>query len=141
MVTRLLFIFCLALLSGPVLADPLVSKDPQCATLVNTADVRIYGTVRSDYYTDEAGVKRRHEVQFRLEPKGDQQICSTGPFYAGYTVALSLRTLMPVFQCKTRLAGKIYLHADKQPDESTKLYADCVGPSDFVSEKFQVVPR
>lgn len=141
MTSRFLLILALPLFSGPVLAGPLLSKDPQCGTLVNTSDVRVYGTIRSDFYADESGVKKRHEVQFRLEPEGDQQICSTGPFYEGYTVSLSLRTLMPVFECKTRLAGKIYLHAEKQPDESTKLYADCIGQNTVTDGTFQVVPQ
>lgn len=103
----------------------LISPRPYCATIKNTAEFMLYVMIRSDYGTNRSGKKQRHESSFRLEPGKDTQVCSTGPFYPGYKVELVIKSLLPVFNCKTRLVGTIPLKVDERPDGTHKIYAVC----------------
>jgi hypothetical protein len=104
----------------------LTSPTPHCGIIKNDSDRSMTGSIRTDYYTKDDGSKGHHEATFRLKPGEDQQFCSTGPFYPGYKVGLILRTLAPVFDCKTRLAGTILLKSEKRADGTIKIYAICV---------------
>lgn len=97
----------------------------ECATLRNMSDQSIMGVIRTAPFKVRGGAIKRHEGTFRLEPDETAQVCSTGPFYDGYRVELVLRTIMPLFTCKTRLSGEIMLRKTERNDGITKLYADC----------------
>ena len=102
-----------------------VTPFQECATLRNMSDQSIMGVVRTAPFKTTTGDPKRHEATFRLEADETAQICSTGPFYEGYKVELMIRTIIPLFTCKTRLSGDIMLRKKQNDDGTTKLYADC----------------
>ena|SRR5688572_12398879 len=116
MISALITTFLLGLLSLPALAQdaaPLalpgsadgkgVSPTQICGALVNQTEYRIYGTIATDVAGQKDGFDVRHNDTLRLE-KGERiEFCSTGPFYEGQRLALTLKTLFPVFECKTKI--------------------------------------
>lgn len=109
-----------------VQAMDLISPTPHCAIIENTTEFTIFGSIRSEYGTTSSGEKRRHEANFRLAPDKKQEVCVTGPFFPGYQVELSLKTLIPIFSCKTRLKGTIEIRSEKRDDDSNRIYALCL---------------
>ena len=115
--------------TSPAQALDLITPTPQCATIKNDSDGTMIGSVRTEYGTARDGSKQRHEKNFRLPPGESTEACSTGPFYKGYQVELILKTLIPMFNCKTRLAGTIYLRAERDPKtDKRRIYAVCIPP-------------
>ncbi|MCB1558575.1 MAG: hypothetical protein KDJ50_06600 [Alphaproteobacteria bacterium] len=102
-----------------------VTPFDECANLRNMSNQTIMGVVRTAPFKSTVGEVERHEGSFRLEPDEIATICSQGPFYDGYRVELIIRTIIPLFTCKTRLSGDIYLRKTETEDGITKLYADC----------------
>ncbi len=119
-------IFMLLLMSFPNLAEAAeVTPFDECANLRNMTDQTIMGVVRTAPFKSTTGNVQRHEGSFRLEPDEIATICSKGPFYDGYRVELVIRTIIPLFTCKTRLSGEIYLRKTENNEGITKLYAEC----------------
>lgn len=124
---RALLILCLLAFALPAQAEDIITPTAQCARIKNESEFTMTGSVRTAYGTAKDGTKARHESNFRLPPGESTDACSTGPFYPGYQVELMLKTLIPVFTCKTRLAGTISLrseHNDKT--DSNRIYAVCI---------------
>ncbi len=96
----------------PVLAQDVVSE-PICFLVVNEAPYKVYGSFNTDFYTKPDGMRARHRSNFRLEEAGAMheegypidkaEFCSYGPFYPGRKLELTLRTLVPIFDCQTRI--------------------------------------
>lgn len=118
-----------------------ITAQPICFTVRNTADHKIYGEFRTDYVTDDDGQKIHHSGSFRLEAAGTthpekdypldrSEFCSSGPFFPGRQLELVLRTMFPVFSCKTNIeSGEIVIHSKKQKKdgvEITKMWATCL---------------
>ena len=122
---RLILILLLVLIAAPAQAE-LITPTPQCAKITNDSKFTMNGTLRTDYATARDGSKKRHESNFRLAPGESKDACSTGPFYPGYQVELSLKTMFPVFTCKTRLEGTISLRTEvNKKTGGNKIYALC----------------
>ncbi|MDY0029531.1 MAG: hypothetical protein RBR86_06275 [Pseudobdellovibrionaceae bacterium] len=123
------YLFALLLLSSmlPINTAAAAEVTPfeECANLRNMTNQTIMGVVRTAPFKKTTGEPQRHEGAFRLEPDETATICSKGPFYDGYRVELVIRTIIPLFTCKTRLSGDIYLRKTESRDGITKLYADC----------------
>lgn len=66
----------------------------------------------------------KHRENFRLEAGERKQICAAGPFYEGQRLELTIRTIMPLFSCKTRIDREIFLDAKKERGFN-KLSATC----------------
>ncbi len=126
---KALLLACLVLVlaSGATAAkaDPLYSDEPHCGKIINTTDYTVFGSITTDYYIDEDGDQARYKANFRLSGKEEWPVCSTGPFYAGYMVELDIRTLVPVFNCRTRVTGDILIKST-QEGGSTKTFAECL---------------
>ncbi|MCK6417997.1 MAG: hypothetical protein L6Q57_03545 [Alphaproteobacteria bacterium] len=117
-------------------AGPDISSDPVCFSVRNTAAYKVYGTFGTDYYTTPDGTKARHRANFRLDPAGSTDpekgtptdradFCSYGPFFKGKTLELTLRTLVPIFSCQTRIdQGEIIIKGERT-DDGTKTWAEC----------------
>jgi hypothetical protein len=102
-----------------------VTPFKECGTLVNSAGQLVMGVVKTESFMFQKQIIR-HEKNFSLEDGETVEVCSTGPFFPGYKVELTIRTIMPLFTCQTRLSGNIYLRK-KWDDENDVfvLYADC----------------
>ncbi|HRC26453.1 MAG TPA: hypothetical protein PKX87_03375 [Alphaproteobacteria bacterium] len=99
---------------------------PVCVTIRNTAPWTALGTLASNSFTAPNGVSAHHRVNFRLKTGEKTQICSKGPFYPGRKHELTLRTLVPIFSCMTKMdAGEIVIKGAHKPEGGTKTWAEC----------------
>ena len=105
-----------------------VLKDPVCFKIGSDAPYTVYGTVVTNYYMDSRGIKARHRSNFHLKQNEETEFCTYGPFYEGQTLDLVLRTLIPVFTCRTKIDEKIMIHGALNADGTTKSWADCREP-------------
>lgn len=111
--------------------------EPICFIVRNEAPYRVYGQFSTEYYTAPDGTKARHTGTFRLEKGGSKhpeegyftdrsEFCSSGPFYPGRQLELTLRTLIPIFSCKTNIElGEIVIKGKRNQDGTTKTWAIC----------------
>lgn len=105
--------------------DGEITTSPICAMLTNRSNQTIMGTLMTMPQTLASGDSVRHQENFRLEAGGKKQFCTTGPFFEGQRIELVIRTLMPLFTCKTKIDRDIYLDATPQDDGFIKLTATC----------------
>lgn len=106
--------------------DGEVVTDPVCFNIVNRAPFTVFGTLVSNVYTAEDGSKAKHRSNFRLEEGQTAPFCTYGPFYAGRKLELVLRTLIPVFSCKTGLYKDIEISGRRKPEGGTEVWAACL---------------
>jgi hypothetical protein len=103
-----------------------VLSEPACFAVRNTAPYMVTGTISTDYYERPDGIRARHRSNFRLEPQMSEEFCASGPFYPGWKLELTLRTLVPVFSCKTQIdQGEITIKGEIKPDGTTNSSATC----------------
>jgi hypothetical protein len=115
-----------------------ILNEPICFTVRNTAPHKVYGNFVTDYYTAEDGTQARHRSNFRLDEAGAKdpekgfpldaaEFCSYGPFFPERKLELVIRTLIPVFSCKTSVEkGEILIKSERLPDDSgNKIWAEC----------------
>ena len=116
-----------------------IVQDPICFALRNEADFRVYGKFSTDRYTRTDGVTTRHRSNFRLEKAGTKdeetgaykdrsEYCTYGPFLPNRQLILTIRTLVPVFECKTRVDTRqeIVIKAERKADDSgVNTWAEC----------------
>jgi len=116
-----------------------ILNEPICFIVRNTAPHKVYGNFVTDYYTAEDGTQARHRSNFRLDEAGAKdpekgypldvaEFCSYGPFFPERKLELILRTLIPVFSCKTSVEkGEILIKSERLPDDSgNKIWAECL---------------
>ncbi len=101
------------------------------------APYKVYGSFGTDYYMTPDGTKARHRSNFRLDEPGSThpdegyptdraEFCSYGPFYPERMLSLTLRTLVPIFSCKTRVdQGEIVIKGYRKPEGGTETWAEC----------------
>lgn len=82
--------------------------------------------IRTDYFLREDGARDYHETILRLAAGKDREICAKGPFYPDYEVDLVLKSLFPLFDCRTKLQGEIPLRERELPDGDREFYAVCI---------------
>lgn len=114
-----------------------IVQEPLCFKVRNEAPYKIYGNFGTDYYVAEDGTRARHRSNFRLEEAGAKdpqtgeaadaaEFCSYGPFYPDRKLELVLRTLVPIFSCKTKIdQGEIVVKGYRKPEGGTNTYAEC----------------
>jgi len=113
-----------------------ISAEPICFTVRNEAPYKSYGSFRTEFFTREDGIRARHTSNFRLEESGavDEkgrpadaaEFCSYGPFLSGRKLELTLRTLVPIFSCKTKIdQGEIVIKGFRKPKGGTETWAEC----------------
>ncbi len=134
---HLLFI----LLALCIFPDPALSQEvtptPICFSIRNEAPYKVYGQVATDYYTTPDGVRARHTATFRFEKAGTtnpktgnyqdrREFCSSGPFYPNKQLEITLRTLIPIFSCKTSIEmGELVIKGREKEDGTTKTWITC----------------
>lgn len=94
------------------------SDTPICSTLINKTGFTIYGSVETNKVTQPNGETAYYKSNLRLGADETTQICSSGPFFEGQRVTLSLRSLFPVFECKTALGKPITLNAKRNKTDT-----------------------
>jgi hypothetical protein len=107
-------------------ADGEIVTDAICFNVINNAPYTVFGTFITNTYTAEDGTRARHRSNFRLETAHQSQFCTYGPFYEGRKLELVLRTLIPVFTCKTAITGDIVIQGRRKPEGGTDTWAVCL---------------
>jgi hypothetical protein len=116
-----------------------IVAEPLCFVLANEAPYKVYGNFNTDFYTKPDGSQARHRSNFRLDeagatdpekgyPTDRAEFCSYGPFYPDRMLHLTLRTLVPIFDCKTKIdQGPIVIKGERSDDPNvpTKTWAEC----------------
>ena len=113
-----------------------VTGSPQCFNVRNMTEGEVLGVILTDSFTRDDGVTTRHRSTFRLMALGEREresghfidraeFCTTGPFYPGGKIGLELKTLFPVFSCKTRIDQGDILIRSSRIDGAYKLWAEC----------------
>ena len=98
---------------------------PTCFNVINQAPYTVTGTVMTETFTDDKGRTSRHRVNFRLEPAQTTNICAAGPFFAERRLELTIRTLIPVFSCKTKIDQDIVIQGRRKPEGGTETFVNC----------------
>lgn len=136
-----LFALILSALAVPAFAQNEnldIVKEPICFAVRNQAPYKVYGNFATDNYITAEGIKARHRSNFRLDEPGTKdekgnptdaaEFCSYGPFLPNRMLELTLRTLVPIFSCKTKIdQGEIIIkgHRKEGPDGGTETWAEC----------------
>lgn len=123
-------LFCLAAAPSAQAQDDFVMGEvtpaPICFNVVNMAPYTVYGSVMTNLYVAEGGTKAHHRSNFRLAEKEQAEFCTSGPFYDGRMVDFTLRTLVPIFSCRTAITGDIVIKGGRKPDGGTDTWAECL---------------
>ena len=134
---RVLLFLMLFCCYAPELQAQEITPEPICFMVKNTAEYKVYGSFITDYYTTEQGTRARHTSNFRLEAAGTvheekgypldrAEFCSYGPFFPNRQLELVIRTLVPIFSCKTSIEmGEIVIKGQRKPEGGTKTWAEC----------------
>lgn len=99
-----------------------VTRQPICSKLTNRSTVTIQGTITLAAQKLANGETHQFSENFKLSPNETQDVCASGPFYAGRRIDLTIRTLIPLFSCKTALGQEIFLDM-KEVDGGLKQYS------------------
>jgi len=102
-----------------------VSAEPECFNIVNKAPYTVFGSVNSNFFIRGDGVKTRHKSNFRLESESYVRFCTSGPFYDGHRMELVLRTIVPIFECKTTVLEDIIIDGYRKEEGGTETKASC----------------
>lgn len=108
----------------PSVFGPLSDK-PICFKIHNKAPYGVAGTLETASIMRADGIKTKHRSNFRLDKGERVEFCTTGPFYDGTRLNLVLRTLIPIFECKTAIDRDIYIYGRRLDEGGTKTWAQC----------------
>lgn len=127
----IIFLLCLAMGSAFSVAQGdfvmgEILEEAQCFNVVNKAPYRVHGRIMTDAYIRPDGIKAHHRSNFRLSEGERVEFCTSGPFFDGRTVDFTLRTLVPIFYCRTAITGDIVIYGRKKRDGGTETYAECL---------------
>ena len=110
----------------PMTSEGEVLSSPQCFRVVNQAPYTITGSLYTNYYVNKNRQRARHTSNFRLEKGKSQPFCTYGPFYEGQKLDFVLRTMVPIFSCRTKVNGDIYVMGKELEGGGTKSWAACL---------------
>lgn len=102
-----------------------VTKQPLCFELENKAGFRIYTSVESSQVANDTDSASYHRTNIYMKDKEVRQICSRGPFFPGYSLKVSVRTVFPVFQCYFPAQGRMTITAARDADNEMIYSANC----------------
>ncbi len=103
-----------------------ITNEPQCFNIINKAPYTVVGTFKTDIYITQDGIKARHNSNFRLTVEEQAEFCAYGPFYEGRKLELTLRTIVPIFSCKTAITEDILIYGRRKSGGGTETWATCL---------------
>ena len=111
--------------------EPYLVKEQICFKLRNTAPYGVIGDVATARMPrPEDGQEVTHTANFRLKEGEEIPMCTTGPFFPGQKLRITLRTLVPIFECKTTIIpnGTILIRGQRGESEyeGTKTWIECL---------------
>jgi len=102
-----------------------IIQTPICTYMTNRSEQTIIGTIGLAAQTLPDGQVAALSENFKLKAGEKRQVCAAGPFFEGRRIKIVLRTIMPLFECKTKMNHEIFLDADPQAEGFKKLSATC----------------
>ena len=102
-----------------------ITKQPICSKVTNRSTVNIQGTIALAPQTLPDGTPQQFSDNFKLAPNEQKDVCASGPFYEGRRIELTIRTLIPLFSCKTALGREIFLDMGEGDDGTKRYSATC----------------
>ncbi len=102
-----------------------ITSKPVCGQLINRAGQTMMGSIATAEQRIDSGDLVSHSQNFRLEDGEKWDICARGPFYTGQRLELTIRTLIPLFSCKTKIDQPVYLESHINEYGIKKLSATC----------------
>lgn len=113
--------------SSPANSPSASSGGPVCGWIENKSGYKIYGSLATDIAGEREGVPARHRATIRLEDGEKMDVCSEGPFFEGQRLELTLRSLFPLFSCKSRIAGHtIIIQSEPREEGGLRFFANCI---------------
>ena len=103
-----------------------VIDEPICFKVINSAPYSVVGSIITDHYTTIEGDKAKHRSNFRLKTGEITEFCTSGPFFEGRRLELTLKTLIPIFSCKTAVTSDIIIYGERKKETGTKTWAECI---------------
>ena len=123
---RYCLLVILLLLSLPAQAEELYSPEAQCALIRNAMSTTASVAIRTDFYTKPDGKRSYFEDILKLDAGKEREVCAKGPFLPEYKVYLTVKSFVPLFDCKTKLQGEIVIRERKSKSgEGREIYASC----------------
>ena len=101
-----------------------IRSKPICTAMINRSDQTIMGTISTMPQRLADGAMAAHKDNFTLKSGERREFCASGPFFQGQRLSLTLRTIIPLFSCYTKIDREIFLDA-KEEDGFKKLSATC----------------
>ena len=116
-----------------------IIDEPICFVLRSEAPYTTAGNLITAEYTRPDGIVTRHRSNFRFKAAGEldeegypadrAEFCSYGPFMPDRQLELTLRTLFPIFSCKTRIdQGEIVIKGYRKDEGGAVTWAECYNP-------------
>jgi len=109
-----------------VQAAGLYTERPHCAVLKNESKGTAFVAIRTDFYTAPDGSRSYYEEVIHLKEGQEREICAKGPFLPDYKVTLIVKSLFPLYECKTKLTGTIPIRERPDKEGGRDVYAVCV---------------
>ena len=124
---KMRFFLLLALIAlVPFAAHAQVFSDkPLCLTLANKAGNEVTGHIETDQFRDPSGKLSWHRSNFRLADKEERQVCSTGPFFEGYKLRVVVKTVIPLYSCKTEMNRTVTITRGTDEYGLNTYFMDC----------------
>jgi len=116
------------LVTEPTMPEALgeVIEEAQCFNVINKAPYTVYGSIHTNFFIRDDGIKTRHQSNFRLETENFAEFCTYGPFYEEQKVELVLRSFIPIFKCKTGIEGDVIIYGRRKSEGGTETWAVCL---------------
>ncbi len=114
-----------------------IVSEPICFVVRNDAPYGIFGSFITAKYENEEGKKVRHTSNFRFKAKGSihessglpadrDEFCSYGPFLKGRKLEMVIKTLIPIYRCKTRIdQGEIIIRGERDKQGVASTWIEC----------------
>jgi hypothetical protein len=102
-----------------------ITTKPICGTIVNKAGQSVMLTIDTKAQRIESGDMVRHSENFKLLDEEEREICARGPFYEGQRLELTIRSLVPLFTCQTKIDKPVIIQSTLLPSGAKKLSATC----------------
>ncbi len=108
-----------------------ILEQPICFTIINKAPYGVLGDVKTaqDHTDAGRGEAVTYTATFKLKEGETNDVCTTGPLLEGNRVRITLRTLVPIFECKTMIyqGAQIVIRGRYNKAEyKTETWAECL---------------
>lgn len=102
-----------------------ITPRPICGKIINRAGQTVMLTIDTKAQKVKSGDMLRHSENLKLADGEEREICARGPFYEGQRLELTIRSLVPLFTCQTKIDRTITIESTPTDSGGKKLSATC----------------